>query len=80
MFPKEAVNTMAGVIERVVFDFDQDDIVSEDGGFLDAINAAEGTKSNIIGIYAPNGTRLQEMRKGVNIIQMSNGTTKKVIR
>ena len=71
---------MAGVIERVVFGFDQDDIVSEDGGFLDAINSAEDTKSNIIGIYAPSGTRRQEMRKGVNIIQMSNGTTKKVIR
>ena len=78
--PKEAVSTMAGVIERVVFGFDQDDIVSEDGGFLDAINSAEDTKSNIIGIYAPSGTRRQEMRKGVNIIQMSNGTTKKVIR
>jgi hypothetical protein len=80
MLPKEMSSTPAGMIERVVFGFDQEDFVSEDGGFVDAITTPEGTRDAIIGIYTPNGTRLQEMRKGVNIIQMSNGTTKKIIR
>lgn len=80
MLPKEMTSTPAGMLERVVFGLDQEDLVSEDGGFVDAITTPEGTRDAIIGIYTPNGTRLQEMRKGVNIIQMSNGTTKKIIR
>ena len=80
MLPKEMTSTPAGMIEHVAFGFNQEDLVSEDGGFVDAITTPEGTRDAIIGIYAPNGTRLQEMRKGVNIIQMSNGTTKKIIR
>ena len=82
MLPISEANTTAGIIERVAFGFgnEPDVVVSEDGGFVDAITAPQGTDATVIGIYAPNGTRLQGMRKGVNIIQMSNGTTKKIIR
>ena len=79
---KGETNTTTGVIERVVFGInnDPDIVVSEDGGFVDAIDTPKGTETTVIGIYAPNGTRQQGLRKGVNIIQMGNGTTKKVIR
>lgn len=82
MLPISEANTAAGVIERVVFGLGNDDsaVVSEDGGFVDAIATPEGTNAAVIGIYAPNGSRLQGTQKGVNIIQMSNGTTKKIIR
>ncbi len=84
MLPISEANTTAGIIEHVAFSFGLDDdntsVVSEDGGFVDAITAPQGTDATVIGIYAPNGSRLQGMRKGVNIIQMSNGTTKKIIR
>ncbi|MBO4315347.1 MAG: hypothetical protein J5867_05225 [Prevotella sp.] len=80
--PISQASTTAGMIERVAFDFDNDPdvVVSEDGGFVDAITTPKGANDDVIGIYAPNGTRLQGMQKGVNIIQMSNGTTKKIIR
>lgn len=81
MLPISEANTAAGVIERVAFGFGDDSVVvSEDGGFVDAISTPEGTNAAVIGIYAPNGSRLQGTQKGVNIIQMSNGTTKKIIR
>ena len=82
MLPISQASTTAGMIERVAFGFDNDPdvVVSEDGGFVDAITTPKGTNDEVIGIYAPNGTRLQGMQKGVNIILMSNGTSKKIIR
>ena len=81
MLPISEANTMAGIIERVTFGIGNDDasVVSDDGGFVDGISH-HATDVTVTGIYAPNGSRLQGMQKGVNIIQMSNGTTKKVTR
>ena len=36
--------------------------------------------AEVIGIYDAQGRKLEEMQQGVNIIRMSDGTTKKVIR
>lgn len=36
-------------------------------------------EATIVGIYSTNGIRLHEMQRGVNIVQMSDGTTRKVI-
>jgi hypothetical protein len=58
----------------------EDELVSEDGGFVDAINKASTDANAVISIYSPNGTRLDKMQKGVNIVRMSNGVTKKIIK
>ena len=36
--------------------------------------------AEVIGIYDAQGRRLEEMQQGINIIRMSDGTTRKVIR
>lgn len=59
---------------------DQEELVSEDGGFADAINKTSTDENTVINIYSPNGTRLDKMQKGVNIVRMSNGVTKKIIK
>jgi hypothetical protein len=35
--------------------------------------------AEIIGIYNANGVRLHQMQRGVNLLQMSDGTTRKVV-
>ena len=37
------------------------------------------SSAEIIGIYNVNGVRLHQMQRGVNLLQMSDGTTRKVI-
>jgi hypothetical protein len=54
--------------------------VSEDGGFIDAINRTSTDEGAIINIHAPNGIRLDKIQKGVNIVRMRNGVTKKIIK
>ena len=36
-------------------------------------------KPQDVQIYSPNGKKLNKLQKGLNIIRMSNGTTKKVV-
>ena len=36
--------------------------------------------AEVIGIYDAQGRKLEEMQQGINIIRMSDGTTRKVIR
>lgn len=68
-------------VEHVRFFVNQnEDWVSEDGGFIDAINRTSTDESTITNIYAPNGTRLDKIQKGVNIVRMRNGETKKIIK
>jgi hypothetical protein len=42
-------------------------------------SVVDGSHSSVQGIYSINGIRLNSLQKGLNIIKMSNGTTKKVI-
>lgn len=44
--------------------------------FIDSIELEDEV---VIGIYDVNGIRLSEMKPGINILHMNNGTTKKVI-
>ncbi|UKK54865.1 leucine-rich repeat protein [Prevotella sp. E2-28] len=37
------------------------------------------TKPQDVQIYSPNGKKLNKLQKGLNIVRMSNGTTKKVV-
>ncbi|MBQ4175458.1 MAG: hypothetical protein II597_11785, partial [Prevotella sp.] len=68
-------------VEHVRFFANHDeDWVSEDGGFIDAINRTSTDESAIINIHAPNGIRLDKIQKGVNIVRMRNGVTKKIIK
>ncbi|MBQ1645378.1 MAG: hypothetical protein II052_00620 [Prevotella sp.] len=68
-------------VEHVRFFANHDeDWVSEDGGFIDAINRTSTDESTIINIHAPNGIRLDKIQKGVNIVRMRNGVTKKIIK
>ena len=59
------------------------------GGWKDFVNIVEGTPTGItsittkeetsnVSVYDLNGRRLTEPQKGINIIKMSDGTTKKV--
>ena len=36
-------------------------------------------KATVVGIYNAGGVRLHEMQRGLNILQMSDGTTQKVM-
>ena len=45
---------------------------------IDGIEA--DTDAEVIGIYDVQGRKLDEMQPGINIIRMSNGTTKKVVK
>lgn len=68
-------------VEHVRFFANHDeDWVSEDGGFIDAINRTSTDEGAIINIHAPNGIRLDKIQKGVNIVRMRNGVTKKIIK
>jgi hypothetical protein len=68
-------------VEHVRFFGNHDeDWVSEDGGFIDAINRTSTDEGAIINIHAPNGIRLDKIQKGVNIVRMRNGVTKKIIK
>ena len=50
------------------------------GGIATAINTLEAlTSGNFEGIYNAAGTKLNRMEKGVNIIRMNDGTTRKVM-
>ena len=50
------------------------------GGIATAINTLEAlTSGNFEGIYNAAGTKLNRMEKGVNIIRMTDGTTRKVM-
>ena len=79
--PDYGQNYPVAPVELIKFAFSKpEDIVSEDGGFIDAIKPNGEATNAIIEIYSPNGTRLDKMQKGVNIVRMSNGVTKKVIK
>ena len=50
------------------------------GGIATAINTLEAlTSGNFEGIYNAAGTKLNRMEKGVNIIRMNDGSTRKVM-
>ena len=55
------------------------DFVFKEEGNPTGVNVVENTKNNNTTIYDMNGVRLSESKKGINIIRMSNGTTKKVV-
>lgn len=44
-----------------------------------SIDAANNEEVTVVGIYDVNGMRLTDMQDGINILQMSNGTTMKII-
>lgn len=46
---------------------------------VERIEADTEKEAEIIGIYDLNGTKKQSMQRGLNIIRMSNGTTRKVM-
>ena len=43
-----------------------------------AINNASADNTAVSGIYLPNGMKTNKLQPGVNIVRMSDGTTKKV--
>ena len=44
---------------------------------IDAVDVAEPT---VVGIYTADGVKLNAMQRGLNIIRMSDGTTRKIVR
>jgi hypothetical protein len=46
---------------------------------INSVYADAEKKGEVIGIYDLNGTKKQSMQRGLNIIRMSDGTTKKVM-
>lgn len=46
---------------------------------IDNATIVDGNESAVIGIYSINGVKQTELRPGINIIKMSDGTTKKII-
>ncbi len=46
---------------------------------VDSTMAAEN-KAEVIGVYTIDGKRLERMTKGLNIIQMSDGSVRKVFK
>ena len=48
-------------------------------GIEEITNATANRKATPAAIYSINGTRLSTMQRGINIVKMSNGETKKVI-
>ena len=45
---------------------------------VERIEADTEKEAEIIGIYDLNGTKKQSMQRGLNIIRMSDGTTRKI--
>lgn len=52
-------------------------IESEDE--TDIEDVAQDEQLKVVGIYTVDGTRLNELKPGINILRMNNGTTKKVM-
>ena len=46
---------------------------------IDNATVVDGNEPAVIGIYSINGVKQTELRPGINIIKMSDGTTKKII-
>lgn len=46
---------------------------------IDNATIVDGNEPAVIGIYSINGVKQTELRPGINIIKMSDGTTKKII-
>lgn len=63
--------------------------VNENGGLSQKATAGSGTaiktvanqnsQETVIGIHTIDGKRLQQLQKGINIVRMSDGTTKKLV-
>ncbi len=58
-------------VNEVVYFFDEDSATG--------ISAAEVEDDGIVAVYSLDGRRLQAPRRGVNIVRMSDGTTRKVL-
>ncbi len=58
-------------VNEVVYFFDEDSATG--------ISAAEVEGDGIVAVYSLDGRRLQAPRRGVNIVRMSDGTTRKVL-
>lgn len=52
--------------------------IVEDGETT-GISSAETSEPTIVGIYTVGGTKTDNLEKGINIVKMSDGTTKKII-
>ncbi len=52
--------------------------IVEDGETT-GISSAETSEPTIVGIYTVGGTKIDNLEKGINIVKMSDGTTKKII-
>lgn len=48
-------------------------------GETTGISSAETSEPTIVGIYTVGGTKIDNLEKGINIVKMSDGTTKKII-
>lgn len=52
-------------------------VIGEDGETTEIVDAT--MDSDVNAVYSANGVRQQSLRKGVNIVRMSDGTTKKIM-
>lgn len=52
-------------------------VIGEDGETTEIVDATMDSDMNAV--YSANGVRQQSLRKGVNIVRMSDGTTKKIM-
>lgn len=69
-FRARFVPASAGV-KSLAYSFDDVDFTGIEG--------VEGNAAEIIAIYGVDGTLRSDLQKGINIVKMSNGTTKKVL-
>ena len=68
---RRLVNGSGVIAEKVVFG-------DKNSTAIDGIEV--DTDAEVIGIYDVQGRKLDEMQPGINIIRMSNGTTRKVVK
>ena len=77
-----AGNSKAGFYDIYLMNHGEKSIARENElatGIEEITNATANRKATPAAIYSINGTRLSAMQRGINIVKMSNGETKKVI-
>lgn len=77
-----AGNSKAGFYDIYLMNHGEKSIARENElatGIEGITNATANRKATPAAIYSINGTRLSAMQRGINIVKMSNGETKKVI-
>lgn len=78
-----AGNSKAGVYDIYIMNHGEKSAARENliaTGIEDVNSSVADAKAAPAAIYSINGTRLNSLQRGVNIVKMSNGITKKVIR